>query len=88
MGLNSLCIILLKEYGNYAIHNLSIGKWKRIRCGVCQSCLSSDCGKCKYCLDKPKFGGTSRLRQSCLNKKCQNMPANSIITLLHRNLYL
>lgn len=55
----------------------SLGATKRIRCGVCDNCLSNDCGKCKYCLDKPKFGGAGRLRQSCVRKKYQNMQGNS-----------
>ena len=51
----------------------NIGKLKRQRCGICQNCQTSDCGKCKYCLDKPKFGGSGKLRQCCVNKKCQQM---------------
>lgn len=59
----------------YMYHYLYVGtcRIKRMRCGVCQNCLSKDCGKCKYCVDKPKFGGAGRLRQSCVAKKCQNM---------------
>ena len=30
---------------------------KRRRCLVCVPCLASDCKKCKYCLDMPKYGG-------------------------------
>lgn len=26
-------------------------------CRSCANCLAEDCGKCNYCLDKPKFGG-------------------------------
>lgn len=26
---------------------------------------SQDCGKCQFCLDKPKFGGPGKLRQQC-----------------------
>lgn len=66
---------LIKDSCNFAMNiNLSlVGKVKWMRCGICQSCLSNDCGKCKYCLDKPKFGGAGRLRKSCVDKKCQNM---------------
>ena len=28
----------------------------------------SDCGKCKYCLDKPKYGGRNKLKQRCIEK--------------------
>lgn len=27
-----------------------------------------DCGTCKYCLDKPRFGGKNSLRQRCANR--------------------
>eukprot|EP00966_Prymnesium_polylepis_P199691 4627922-Prymnesium_polylepis.1 len=27
-----------------------------------------DCGECKYCLDKPKFGGRGTLRKKCIEK--------------------
>ena len=37
--------------------------------------MAVECGTCKYCLDKPKFGGKSVLRQSCIKKKCHNMLA-------------
>ena len=29
---------------------------------------STDCGKCKFCLDKPKFGGSNTIRRKCMNK--------------------
>lgn len=51
---------------------------KRMRCGTCDNCLSTECGKCKYCLDKPKFGGTGRLRQSCIYKKCKIMQSKGL----------
>jgi hypothetical protein len=30
---------------------------------------SSDCGTCKYCLDKPKNGGPNTLRRACINQR-------------------
>ena len=48
-----------------------------IKCGVCNGCArdrigpSIDCGECKHCLDKPKFGGKSTIRQKCLRRKCE-----------------
>ena len=36
----------------------------------CPGCLAPECGKCKYCLDKPRFGGKNRLRQRCVMKVC------------------
>lgn len=39
-------------------------------CRQCANCLSDDCGKCNYCLDKPKFGGPNTLKKKCIQKKC------------------
>ena len=30
---------------------------RQTRCGTCAGCILADCGQCKMCLDKPKFGG-------------------------------
>jgi hypothetical protein len=44
----------------------------RVFCGECTGCLKNDdCGKCRYCKDKTKFGGQNRLRQKCLHRRCQ-----------------
>ena len=40
------------------------------RCRVCANCLRADCGSCKNCLDKQKFGGPDRLRQACALRLC------------------
>ena len=51
--------------GNKGIRN-------RVFCGECGGCLKNDdCGKCRYCKDKTKFGGQNRLRQKCLHRRCQ-----------------
>ena len=42
------------------------------RCGSCTECMRGDCGGCKYCLDKPKFGGVHRLKKPCLQRVCSN----------------
>ena len=40
-------------------------------CGACQGCQTkSDCGQCKMCLDKPKFGGPGKRKQKCELRKC------------------
>ena len=39
-------------------------------CGNCAGCLRDDCGKCCYCLDKPKFGGPGRKKQRCALRIC------------------
>ncbi|EDV24137.1 uncharacterized protein TRIADDRAFT_27303, partial [Trichoplax adhaerens] len=41
-------------------------------CGKCDACTrTEDCGKCKFCLDMPKFGGPKRLRQKCMLRQCK-----------------
>merc|ERR1719245_136955 len=43
----------------------------RVFCGECTGCLKNDdCGSCRYCRDKTKFGGQNRLRQKCLHRRC------------------
>lgn len=46
---------------------------KRQRCGLCTGCSSSDCGQCKQCIDKPKFGGPGKKKQCCEKKRCLNI---------------
>lgn len=43
---------------------------RRVRCGKCAGCVKEDCGECKACKDKPKFGGSGTMKQSCEKKKC------------------
>jgi len=58
--------------GNKGIRN-------RVFCGECGGCLKNDdCGKCRYCKDKTKFGGQNRLRQKCLHRRCQVSQPNKI----------
>ena len=45
------------------------GKRKK-RCFNCSGCLAADCGTCKHCLDKPKFGGKGVRKQCCVKRKC------------------
>ncbi|XP_065917927.1 CXXC-type zinc finger protein 1-like [Dysidea avara] len=46
---------------------------KRQGCGQCEACTKADCGKCRYCLDKKKFGGKERLKQCCVHRKCRKI---------------
>ena len=41
-------------------------------CKTCTNCVKTDCGTCKYCLDKPKFGGLGKMKQKCIQRKCLN----------------
>ena len=52
--------------------NLKKNKKKaRRRCGECTACKRADCRACKYCLDKPKFGGSDTLRRCCQLRECK-----------------
>lgn len=42
------------------------------RCGSCTGCLRGDCGACKNCRDKPKFGGKGIKKQACVRRACNN----------------
>lgn len=42
------------------------------RCSNCAGCTRGDCGYCKNCLDKPKFGGPGIKKQACLQRACSN----------------
>jgi len=44
---------------------------RSVRCGKCEGCERDDCGECKNCLDKPKFGGIGQRKQGCIKKVCQ-----------------
>ena len=45
-------------------------KIRKVACKQCAGCLAEDCGKCLYCLDKPKFGGNDVKKQKCLRRQC------------------
>ncbi|KAJ1462379.1 hypothetical protein M885DRAFT_505182 [Pelagophyceae sp. CCMP2097] len=40
------------------------------RCGNCAGCCTSECGACKYCLDKPARGGQGTMRRPCVLRRC------------------
>ncbi|XP_051527689.1 histone-lysine N-methyltransferase 2B-like isoform X2 [Myxocyprinus asiaticus] len=49
------------------------------RCLRCKGCNRLvDCGRCVFCLDKPKFGGPNKKRQSCILKKCSVIEQNKL----------
>jgi len=37
----------------------------------CVACNAPECGQCKFCLDKPFWGGENKLRQCCEDRKCR-----------------
>jgi hypothetical protein len=46
---------------------------RRRRCGECAGCLGEDCGLCRYCRDRPAFGGKGTLRHTCERRRCTNL---------------
>ena len=46
------------------------GLVKQMACRACEACLQDDCGECKACLDKRKFGGPGKLNKRCKLKVC------------------
>uniref|UniRef100_A0A673IMN8 [histone H3]-lysine(4) N-methyltransferase n=1 Tax=Sinocyclocheilus rhinocerous TaxID=307959 RepID=A0A673IMN8_9TELE len=49
------------------------------RCMRCKGCNRlEDCRRCVFCLDKPKFGGPNKKRQSCVLKKCVLIERNKM----------
>jgi hypothetical protein len=48
-------------------------KKKLARCLECPACVQEDCGKCENCKDKKKFGGSGKLKKSCINRECENL---------------
>lgn len=45
---------------------------RTVRCGKCDACVREDCGECKNCVDKPKFGGVGQRKQGCIKKVCRS----------------
>ncbi|XP_063150090.1 methyl-CpG-binding domain protein 1 isoform X11 [Candoia aspera] len=51
------------------------------KCGECEACLlKTDCGRCDFCCDKPKFGGQNLKRQKCRWKQCLQFAKESSST--------
>jgi len=38
-------------------------------CGACRACTKADCGLCKNCLNKIKFGGSGTWKKPCLERR-------------------
>ena len=50
----------------------STSRPKSKRCGACEGCQAPECGTCRCCLNKTKFGGTGTLKKPCEAKICRN----------------
>jgi hypothetical protein len=61
-----------------SVSPVEVGK-RRERCRLCIGCLREDCGFCRYCRDKPKFGGKNSLKQACEKKSCTG-PSMVLVT--------
>ncbi len=59
----------------YNTVHFTIGR-KRKRCGECFGCKAEDCRECKFCVDKPKYGGPGKLKQVCKRRKCVQASQN------------
>ena len=55
---------------------------KRQQCDTCLGCTRNDCGECRFCKDKPKFGGPGKKKQCCEKRRRVNIISRSVpITL-------
>ncbi|XP_072222439.1 uncharacterized protein [Leuresthes tenuis] len=43
---------------------------RRKACGECAACLRNHCGACQFCRDMRRFGGPSKLKQKCVQRRC------------------
>jgi len=41
---------------------------RKVRCGVCEACMTNDCGECTFCKNMIKFGGNGKMKQVCRNQ--------------------
>ena len=46
-------------------------RMRSVRCGTCDGCKRDDCGECRNCVDKPKFGGSGQRKSGCVHKLCR-----------------
>ena len=46
------------------------GLVKQMPCRNCATCIMEDCGTCRPCLDKRKFGGPGKMNKRCKMKVC------------------
>ncbi|XP_025022170.1 methyl-CpG-binding domain protein 1 isoform X3 [Python bivittatus] len=51
------------------------------KCGDCEACLlKTDCGRCDFCCDKPKFGGQNLKRQKCRWRQCLQFAKKQLLS--------
>ena len=63
---------------------ISVNSGQKRSCD-CSGCLRKDCGSCKFCLDKPKFGGPGKKKKRCIKRVCCDISTgiiyNRIVTI-------
>ncbi|KAL1523463.1 hypothetical protein AB1Y20_018402 [Prymnesium parvum] len=74
---DSLSLSPIQPYCSSLMKGPTLGQRVRTsRCGVCSTCYAHDCGVCKNCLDKPKFGGPGHRKQACTRRACAHVQLN------------
>lgn len=63
---------LMTRKSPLSVDKVPTEKIRRASCQKCEECLRDDCLQCAYCKDKKKYGGPSRLKQKCIEKRCSN----------------
>uniref|UniRef100_A0A2D4GIQ0 CXXC-type domain-containing protein n=1 Tax=Micrurus corallinus TaxID=54390 RepID=A0A2D4GIQ0_MICCO len=68
--------------GNPLVRHRHSSKHQQNRkCGQCEACLlKTDCGRCDFCCDKPKFGGQNLKHQNCRWRQCLQFAMESSLT--------
>ncbi|XP_034289807.1 methyl-CpG-binding domain protein 1 isoform X11 [Pantherophis guttatus] len=62
-------------------HRHSSKNQQNQKCGECEACLlKTDCGRCDFCCDKPKFGGQNLKQQKCRWRRCLQFAMESSLT--------
>jgi len=67
-----------QRHGNKECSTYDRKSKRKSRCGQCKACTRKDCGTCRHCLDKPKFGGKNVTKQVCVKRVCRDQRTTEI----------